>query len=1135
MNIPDKKKKKSLLTRILTRGLLLLFLLITASFCSFYLFCVYQPDIVASRLQKELSAATGLPWRIKGSVLPVFFPGPGIAASNVSILAASAEQEYYADPARPLVQTQTLRLSLEFSSLLSLRPRLRLIELVEPVINLSYDRKGRPLWLPLEALPENEEPLAAAPAADGGPNDPGTGLQSAADTVCLLPQEVFQAVSIRQGRLMSYTSEGTLLLSFTDVEASFDPGRENNLHASAAFSLPGADLGVRFSLAARVGFDGIPATGAIEGQVDMTPPGSRTILAAFHSSLTWRQNGKDIVLPDFTFRSEGDSLTASLDVDLAKAVCTGKVRIARLSLPRWFEFGRVLPPGLQQSLHVLTGEFDLLLDATRAEAHNLVCTADNLSVTGYVGTPDFSKPAVVVRVSLDEPDLDPVFPFLAVVGTSLPEPEPLVFDHPTLAPYPEHPDAPGPPTAPGEGIGYDITIDVAEPTIHGVTGGPMQVRVFPVLIGEVEKTRVTIAAESLLQGKAEGRLDIDSTSILMHYKAQAMELALLPENEGSPVRIAGKVTGSCDIDVPLLQDGSLADDWKLTVNASIAQCDISGSYNKEPWQLRAGKASADGTGSIHAVLKNGVHIEGDWKVGAQEVRTSWNPKGNDAFSGAFSGGLFWPPIMGRPLPPGEHTRLMERKSVERVTGALVANGSLITPLGSLRVPFTGKLTTDIDWQVHGDVITLNDAHFSGFGSHFETDAVFDFSGQEPVFNAESTFKLNPQELLKGWKATPASWVRPPGLLTGKTTIRSTSTSLRFENIKVEADGAPVSGAISWQAAAPETSGTAAGNAPGAWTFRLTADHMDLDNIFPPAPPAEPPKAPSTTPWDLRSLQGLSIDAQIVLNNAKKDKLNFSKTTITGTLQRDRFSLHSETGNFYGGKCTILLQGAVVPGKSQIVLRKGLVQAQKFALGSLFLDYSGERSYGGVGEVVVDAEGVFSSNADIPAKLNGVWSLSIKDGLYPAFLSGEGSTLRNTFSSASANGPLENGVMRSNNFKLTGSMVDMSGGGWMNLTNKTYDIEVSVTFAKVPTVPVRFYGSTANPRMSVRGVEMVVETVQAAGSTVFGLIKGVLSLPGHAVQGIGGLFEKDSKNKRPATTMPLPPVKQQTGRPGQQKR
>jgi len=100
-----------------------------------------------------------------------------------------------------------------------------------------------------------------------------------------------------------------------------------------------------------------------------------------------------------------------------------------------------------------------------------------------------------------------------------------------------------------------------------------------------------------------------------------------------------------------------------------------------------------------------------------------------------------------------------------------------------------------------------------------------------------------------------------------------------------------------------------------------------------------------------------------------------------------------------------------------------------------------------------------------------------------------------------------------------------------LASKEYDLEVSATFAKIPTVPVRFHGSIHDPRMRVRGVDMVLETMQQAGGTVFGLLKGVLMLPAYALIGVGELFG-GTEQQQPARTAPLAPLRQGTGNPGQ---
>ena len=1166
-NTYRRPASRLIIRRLLLWGVLPLCLLLFGAVSSLYLLCVYRPELVTATVQRHLSDATGMPWRIKGEIRPVFSPGPGFVVSDVSLVAVSFEQMRHTKTDLPLVHVAKLRLYVEPASLLDMTPRFRLIEFEDPVINLAYDQEGRPLWLPYEKAPSEE----AAGAPPGAPDAPATAalvpdvsapdasapntptqaavlpaaapdavepdsaapLKFAADTICALPPAAMQPMIIKNGSVMHYAGDGSLLLSFTGIDGVFDPASEkDNLRLNTAFALPDADLVVRFFLSARVGCEGIPAHGTISGRLEMTPPGSRTLPAEFESSFVWQEDGRHVQLPDFRLLAETDSITANLVADLAVPECTGKVQIHKVSLPRWFEFGRVLPPGLRQTLDGLVGEFDLQLDLTRAEARNLRGIAGPLAVTGYVGTPDFSAPVVVVDLDVDRANLDLIFPFLAAVGKFVPDPVPPEFDHPPLAPYPEDPAAASAPdAAPGVGVGYNVTVRVARPRVHDVDAGPLEVLVFPTTVNGTDKTRVAFTVPAILGGSVKGRLDIDERFILMHYDAKDMELRQLPENADNTVKVAGKVTGTCEIDIPMLEDSELADDWPVRVNAAINGFDITGHYAKAPWRLSAGSAKAEGGGVIHSVRSNGIRIEGVWNLAAAGVKTSWHPKGNDAISGKFDGGLFWLPVADAPRTAKKELRKIEKRGVDKVAGALQANGSLMVPLGTMLKPVTGKMNTFLDWRLYDETISLQNTEFEGFGSYLEGGTDINFSGNEVTLSSDISFKINPRALLKGWNAEPPASVQAPRLLTGKTVISSKSGAMRFDKIKAEADGSPVTGEISWQ-----SNGGGAGNdGSGLWTFRLSADYLDLDKYIPPSaplPPGKRPPLPSKQPWNLAFMKGMAFDAQVFLFNAKKDGLTFGQTKVTAALQRDRFSVSAESKDFYGGKATLVFQGTAVPERSQVTLRKGLSQIENADIGKILYDYNKETGFGGRASLVVDVSGAMGSDADVPAKLSGVWNLNITDGLYPAFLSGDDSTLRNTFSMASIGGALDRGVLRSKDFKLTGPMVDMTGGGWVDLNTKDYDMEVSATFAKVPTVPVRFYGSVYAPRMKVRGVDMVVETVQNAGSTVFGLVKGVLLLPAHAVSGISTLIGGEGGKKQPARTMPLAPVRQQTGHPGQ---
>lgn len=1124
--------------RILLLWVLLPLCLTAIATCaSLALLCAYKPDVITPTLQYHLRAATGLPWRIRGAVKPSLWPYPGISVTDVRIAAASIKQEAGADVARPLLHARDVLIYFEPASILKFQPVFQHIEIVSPLINLTYDQNKQPLWLP----PDNDDTEQKSAIIQVGTNNTEKFKQAA--VFCALPSSLTRPLRIRDGTLVSWTPDGRQLMSFNGIEADFTPEKEENLHLSAAFELPDADLSIRFAIKAMVGCNGMPATGSISGEIAMIPPGSRTLTARFASSLHWLPTGKDITMPDFSMESEGDTLSAKLTADLALAKCVGRVDIERLSLTRWFGFARVLPPGLREALHNLAGSFDLELDLTKAEAHNLDVTAGSLAARGYVGAPDLSAPVVVVDVNMGSADLDPIFPFLASAGSLIPEPTPPVFDHPALAPYPEPEqqkdgdaadrnsadrssgsNTPSPDKHDDFEVGYNITIKVAKPRVHDTDGGPLTVTVLPVTVRETQKTRVGINAEDLLNGSVTGHLDIDSKNIIMHYAVKGLELALLPENRDNTVHIAGSVTGDCDMVLPFLANSDIADTWDLGINATVKSCAVTGFYDKSPWRLHAETATVSGKGSIFSVLEKGVRIEGLWNLGANGLNTTWNPKGSDNVQGAFNGGLFWPPIKGDAQQPNASKRSMERKGLDRLTGKLNLDGSLIVPLGSLLVPVSGKLNTSINWLPHDKSIRLQDMGFTGIGSFFQGNSNIDFSGSGVAVSVDSSLKINPRELLKHWNIRPPDSVRAPRVLSGRVNIESKGRDLSFKNINVEADGAPISGSISWQKAPPGGVPTTSGH----WIFRLAADHLDLDALLPPDTPEN--KAPPARQklWNLTALKGLSIDAQMNLTRTRRNKLLFTNTKAIAALQHDRFSVHCESMGFYDGTAVLLFQGSVMPERSQITLRKGLMKFERINLGKLLKDFTGDTQYGGSADLMADFAGSLTRDADIPAQLSGVWSLNVKDGLYPSFIGGTDSTLRNSFSLASTSGPLEKGILRTENFTLSGPMVDMSGRGWYDLTHKKYDINVSATFAKVPTVPMRFYGNGKENNMSVRGAVMVVETMQAAGSTVFDLVKGVLSLPAYAIQGMGAMFDgntsskkqKPQVNKQPAVTRPV---------------
>ncbi|MDR2125004.1 MAG: AsmA family protein [Desulfovibrio sp.] len=1157
--------------RVLGQAAASLLLLLVCAAAALYILCLVNPDLVASEAQRMLSAASGLPFRIRGGVRPVLLPAPGLEASDVLIAAPGNGPGAQDGGDKPLARARTLGVYLDPSSLLHGKLGIGRVEFYKPVVNLSFDGASGRLRLPGPAgYAENtanentaqgsaarDDGAGASVGRDGGPGknaapadrageDTGREarlktLRHVAELLCAPPGEGMPPVAVREGRFFMYTGRGDLLFSLREVNGGFAPEAEGeNFHVSAAFALPDAGLSLRFSLAAGIGRPASPAQGRISGALDMLPPGSRTITAEFSSGFALDADGSVLHLPEFSLNSEGDALRADLRVDLAAPECTGKVTLDRLSLTRWFGFGRVLPPGLREALHSMRGEFDLFLSSDRVEAGNLRAEAGGLRLQGNVGTPDFSAPVVVVQAALlGKLDADRLFPFLGVAGRSLPVPQPPVFDHPPLAPYPDDPAAP--PSQAGEGIsvGYDINVHADEILLHGVEGGPLDIRVHPAPDGS-DRTRVDIRAANLLRGRAEGYIDVDAAGLRMHYAVAGAELGLLPENGAGSTRIAGSATGICEIDMPMAQDGSIADDWPLRADVQVKNMRISGRFRGREWFLDCGNAAAKGAGSIYAVPERGVVIGGEWNLGAQTLRTSRHPVGDDALKGTFAGTVIWPPMPARDAAGVELKT--QRYSVERVEGKSVLSGVMTLPSASHALPVKGKITADFVWNVHAETLHIRKAAFEGMDSYAETTATLDFSGPETTVQAAPSFKLSLRELLAAWKITMPEAVHAPKVLSGRAELFSGADGVRLEKIRAEIDSSPLSGEIAVRGAPFAAAGGPAAGDPGLremWTVRLKSEQLDLDSFFPDrhtsgtppdhrsgqvaAAPVRPANARTVAGReraaedkrpDLSFVKGLAVDARIQAKRLRKSKMTAEDAVFTAVLNNSAFSLRFTTDKFYGGVCDLDLQGTVQPD-SAIRLQRGGLRLRGVALEGVLGDYTGEQSCAGTTDLDAELHGVFTRGSDYPAGLSGSWKLNIKDGMYPAFFSGPDSRLRNTFSLASASGPLDRGVIRSDNFKLGGPMVDMAGGGWYDLNTRDLDIRVSVTFAKVPTLPVQFYGNIDSPRMNIRGVDMVMETMQAAGSGLFGLIRGVLELPAKAVTGIGSLFEGSGAPARQA--------------------
>ena len=1122
------------LCHLLAKAVALVFFLLAVSLGGLFLVCTYKGNTVISIVQQLLNEETGLFWYL-GEVRPSLFPAPGVRFNSINVFEQRREKaettpaftaEYL------IIEPDLLQLAnggrIAFRRIILDAPAFCLQESPDGPRAAQYcppPEDGNTATLP-PALPEAG---ALARADQTEPKlAPDAAIPEYAEAIQAALEEARQYLrpkhrtriaraTITHGSLSLATAEGVIFLSvqdlFVDVHTPIE--KESTVQGSVSFPVMGVEASASLGLTLHGRAGEKLASLWLKASTEVTLPESeRPVTGDLSLEAYWLWEGDRILIKNLTLETEGDVLRTNLEFDPGTATLQGPVEFAPVSLPRWFFFARNLPPGLQERLHKLSGTMQLVATPVNAYGTGILAQAGDLTVVGSLGADDFSNPTIKVDLDMEYADLDKVFPFLATNDTDWPEPVEPEFAHLHLIPFP----GPGGEDAPE--VWYDVTVRTQSITAHNLDAGPLVVTVLP--RGE-SHTRVGLDAKSMARGTLKGYLDISRKAVGMQFDLDRVALDLLPENRDSSVVFGGLATGRVDLSVPV-KNGHWADDWGITFSGSLSKHTLTlmGPNNTPTggWGFLANKVDLKGKGVVHTLRSKGLQLEGTWDVAASDLSSTWYPKGNDTLSGTLQGTIAWP--AKKPRKPGDPR---EPGGLLRVYGNLTARGGVILPLGDRMIPLQGNLVSPIDWQVQKGLLDLKGYTFTGFDSTATGNLTLDASKDKTSLSTTTKYTLAPRVILKAWNMLTDA-VQMPAKLQGTGVVTADESRTVFSKLVFMADDAPVTGKVTVTQAAARKEERRGNKENVLWDIDLTAKTINLDNYLVPPKPEDKYKPASTVPWDFSFLKGMDVRAKMLWEKASFRDFNASQTDLSFRLDRGNLSFTSLTGNMYTGRATIQLQGLLDAARSTITLERGYFLLKAISLSALATEVGNTSQYAGMADMVFDVTGKMGNPADFPGALSGKWSIEVRDGLFPAFLGNDSAGLRNSFSRAALSGPMKNGVLSSEDFVLSGSMVEISGGGWMDLNQHKLEMDMSVTLAGLPKVPVRFAGRFDAMEMKMGGSNVLVNTVSATGSTIFNLIQGVIELPARAILGIGSLFD-GKKEVKGTTYEPItqpPPVR-----------
>lgn len=787
------------------------------------------------------------------------------------------------------------------------------------------------------------------------------------------------------------------------------------------------------------------AGGAISAAMDA---GGSSVPLALTGEILRTYDGRQLEIRHIDWQLGPDSGNFSamlaLPFNPARPAARGTLFANRLSLTQWFGFARNLCPGLQITLDNITrasARFETT--ETGISVTDIEATCAGSVFRGSGGVPDWKKPSVDLDLKTD----------VANLGTGLPEslaqaPDSPWYPHPPLTPLPTEPLKPG-----ETGIDYDIRL-AADTTIYGpVKFQQSAVRIYPGKMDVTGFQDVLIDAKGKFYGgSVTGSCILGADPSLPYYittKANDINGAQLAK--AMPVLPFRK--GEFDAGATVTSRGK---ELKRFLAALKGEISVEGTRIT----LAAGgvneivpRLAASANLRSASIREKRLVFDGTWRASITRSDLSARCEAS-GFLGFGAGGFAFKNLDGNVeasfsdsfLPKESKLALKGIFSGEPEEGRFDVDRATLQVLGQT---FHGKARVEADrippafrGELKTEIGNLNSA-LSRFG----------FKG------ARMPSEFNSLKLAADFAGDPGS--------------------IRLDKIRASLGRTDITGSVRWQNRKPRQ----------RYEVDLRVEKLDTGSFT-----GGKRQQPGPDQWNFRALNTFDMSGKLRLGELLIWDLRLANVQLPFRLEAGRLNSGNISAHFYGAP----LKGSINASFQTGLSFDSSVEVHGFNLLEAARARKIEAIITGSASVEAKIGARVNGNASLAKALNGKWSFDVLKGSWQGVDKNRAPKGKpTTFNAVSASGTIQNGVVASRNFSLSGSGLKVAGGGSLNLANQEVNCNFNVDMKGLPDFPLRLYGTLANTKTSIGAGKLVLnamgEVINGFAGAVGGVLKGAWNI------------------------------------------